>query len=131
MWDGFLALLSVLGVGSLVGIFASHWLGRRAAKDDRSYAEKTDAYLKFLDAWRARAERAQDYAYWRSRIELLGSAEVIRRVRGIEVAETYSYEDVENTYPLLIDAMRDDLAKGPSEEICDASLKSFGEARPQ
>ncbi len=122
MWTEYvLPLLTVLGVGTLLAIFVRYWLAKRA----RSYVEKRDAYSGFLDAL-GEPERTDDYSYWRTRIQLFGSAEVIKRVRGIEEAATYSYEDVASTYPLLIDAMRDDLAKGPSEDLSAASMGTFG-----
>lgn len=38
-----LTLLSILGIGSLLRALVLHWLARRAANADRSYAEKRDA----------------------------------------------------------------------------------------
>jgi hypothetical protein len=73
-----LALVGLLGIGSLLRALVLQWLARRAAKADRAYAEKCDAYPEFLDAWKARGERPEEYARSRSRIELLGSAKVLQ-----------------------------------------------------
>ncbi len=122
MWNEYvLPTLSVLGAGTLLAIFVRYWLAKRA----RTYAEKRDAYEGLLDALGV-PERAEDYSYWRTRIQLFGSAKVIKRVRGFEEAAAYSNEDAANAYPLLLDAMRDDLAKGPSEDLTDASFGTFG-----
>ncbi len=62
-------------------------------------------------------ELRENYDYWQSQCELLGLAEVLWRIQGIEKAEGYSCEDVANTYPLLIEAMRADVGKGPAEKL--------------
>lgn len=107
-------LIGGLGIGSLLTAFATHLMSRRAAIRDRRYAEKREAYSGLLNALHNAAgnpteESVREYKTWRARCELFASKKVADRLDGYDTASSFSAEDAYNTYPLVVEDMRDDL----------------------
>jgi len=89
--DQIVPLLAAFGLGSVVTALVQSGLLNRTRRFDRIFAEKQTAYVGLLDACHRAAvegtdEAAKNFAYWRIRCDLVGSAAVCDAVR--RMAET-------------------------------------------
>jgi len=75
--------ITAFGLGAIINFTIQWWLSHRADITKRNFQEKKESYIGFLDAMhRSEIERSEDAAlhvgHWQARIELVGSADVIK-----------------------------------------------------
>ena len=89
--DQIVPLLAAFGLGSVVTALVQSGLTNRTKRFDRIFSEKQTAYVGLLDAYHRAAvegtdEAGRNFAYWRIRCDLVGSAAVCDAIR--RIAET-------------------------------------------
>jgi hypothetical protein len=84
-----IGLVGAFGLGSVVTAGVTHWLNIQEEKKSRRFEERKETYIGFFDALH-KSEIEQTHiaslnvGYWRNRIELVGSTEVIKLCYKIE-----------------------------------------------
>jgi hypothetical protein len=117
----YIQFISAAGIGGIIGglltAFVQSWLSNKQRLNDRSFQEKKEAYVGFLEAMhRSEIERSEESAlhvgHWQARIELVGSESVIRgciRITETNPNDTGVHPDRPQAIKELRDAMRKDL----------------------
>ena len=111
-----LPLLGGLGLGSLLKSVIDHFYSRRAAKNDRLYQEKREAYIGLLEAIRNAAvqpsdQHSMDYGLWQARCQLFGSEDVSRRAQAILDSNDAPLVEREVAFRALLASMKEDLRR--------------------
>jgi hypothetical protein len=81
--------ISAFGLGAIFTALVQAWLSQRADAAKRNFQEKKESYIGFLNAMhRSEIERNEEAAlhvgHWQARIELVGSADVVKACSRIE-----------------------------------------------
>jgi hypothetical protein len=87
--NSIIGLVGALGIGGMITAFVTYWCTIKKEYQARNFSEKKETYIGFLDAMHkseleGTPEAALNVGYWRNRIELVGSNEVIRLCHRIE-----------------------------------------------
>lgn len=111
--DWIVALIGGLGIGSIATSVIGNLMARRAAKSDRWYQERREAYLGLLTALHDAAVAPSDahskaYALWQTRCSLFGSLDVMKYAQMI-VDTNDNYNARNEAFKSLLDAIREDL----------------------
>jgi hypothetical protein len=109
--------LSAFGLGALVTAIVQAWLARRAEMSKRTFHEKKESYIGFLDAvhksdTQNTEEAALYVGHWKARIELVGSPDVIHlcnRFQETNPINNTVHPDRPQVFQDLKNAMRKDL----------------------
>ena len=105
------SLVGGLGVGSVLTLFLKEYLERRKILSKRTFEEKKEAYVAYLDVVMKSQIMAEKEAVWArvaalARVRLCASAEVIQYFNAFLGCLP---SERENTFEDLIQAMRKDL----------------------
>lgn len=80
--EQFFTIVGALGVGSLISVLAQSWFNTRSENTNRLFAERKEAYIGFLEAWRDQdiegvtdANRYQ-IGHWHLRSQLVASTKL-------------------------------------------------------
>ncbi len=104
-------------IGSLLTVVVQAWLSNKHHLADRSFQEKKEAYVGFLEAMhRSEIERSEESAlhvgHWQARIELVGSESLIQgciRITETNPTDTGVHPDRPKAIKELRHAMKKDL----------------------
>ncbi|MCA1990254.1 MAG: hypothetical protein LDL07_14115 [Desulfarculus sp.] len=110
-WIG--PLVGGLGLGSILTSLVQGIISKKTEQRKYALNEKKEAYVGLLSAYRDLAishssEKAKEFAYWRARLTLVGSPEVINAVDEIMESGSGSPERSSAQHNLF-KTMRDDL----------------------
>ena len=106
-------LIGGLGIGSLLTSIVQWYFQKDAEKKKRTFAEKKEAYVRFLEALHQLALEPTDlnskkYALWETRLILVGSPGVVRCAQGMKKTDQWTPERTKYLDGLL-EEMRKDL----------------------
>ncbi|HEX5181707.1 MAG TPA: hypothetical protein VFW19_01010 [Allosphingosinicella sp.] len=112
-----LQFLSAFSLGAIVTAFVQAWLAHRSYLRQRAFSEKKESYIGFLDALhRSEVEQTEaaslNVGHWQSRIEVVGSSEVIAaclRIRETNPTPAGIHPERPHALQSLKKAMRIDL----------------------
>ncbi len=110
-----ISILGAIGLGSLITVIVKHFLS--TSFEDRKFItlEKKEAYLGLLDSLQRAAvdpsdENSKLYAFWQTRISLVGSSEVIKYTKDIVDTNSPKKRELRNkAFHNLVSSMRKDL----------------------
>jgi len=88
--EAIIPFVSAVGLGGAIGsaltIVLQAWLSRRAARDDRQFRERKEAYIGLLNALHrseveGTPEAAKNVGHWMNVCDLVGSGPVLGQLR--------------------------------------------------
>ena len=105
------SLVGGLGIGSVVTLFLKEYFDRRKTLAKRTFEEKREAYVGYLDIAMRSQTMTKKEAMWArvaamARVRLCANPEVIQRFNVLLASPSSEYE---KTFDDLIQAMRKDL----------------------
>lgn len=125
--EAIIPFISAVGLGGAVGsaitIMLQAWLSRRAARDDRQYRERKEAYVGLLNAIHrseveGTPEAAMHVGHWMNVCDLVASGEVLNETRLLLETNPQSDGSAHPERPIVLSrlkqAMRKDLGTLPT-----------------